>query len=153
MLENVKNRLRKSKYFAWTVERKELWLFNKHSVALGAAIGVFFGLLIPVFQAPFSALLSILLRANIGVAALATLITNPITFGPVYYGAYRFGEYITGIRFIPMGDAEGFFQWIAGVGKPLMVGLGIFSIIGFVLTYGLVYSLFNIKKLFKKPAC
>lgn len=151
MFEKVKARLAASKYLSWTVVREELWIFKRHNVALGAAIGVFFGFLVPLAQIPASAIVSVLLRANIGVAAVSTLITNPITFGPLYYAAYKFGEYVTGIKFTPLGESESLLQWIGGVGAPLVIGLSVFAVIGFCLTYGLVYSLFNIRDMFKKP--
>lgn len=149
MLERVRAKLAASKYLSWTVAREELWIFQRHNVALGAAIGVFFGFLIPLFQIPITALVSVLLRANIGVAAISTLITNPVTFGPVYFVAYKFGEYVTGISFIPLGESESFLKWISGVGAPLFVGLSVFAVVGFIITYLLVYGLFNVKKLFK----
>ena len=62
-------------------------------MALGVAIGVFFGLLIPIAQIPFSVGAAVVLRANVPAAA-STLVTNPITFAPVYYAAYELGRVI-----------------------------------------------------------
>src|SRR4051794_35702085 len=66
-----------------------LWHMSRRGIALGLALGVFFGLLIPVAQIPVSAAAAVLLRANLPMAAASTFVTNPVTFGPVYYGAYR----------------------------------------------------------------
>lgn len=143
MLEKIKEKLGRSKYFGWVVQRKELWVFKRHNVALGAAIGVAAGLAIPIAQIPLSAILSVFFRAHIGIAAVSTLVTNPLTFAPIYYLAYRFGEYFTGIKFVPFSESESFIAWLSGVGAPLAVGLGVFSIVGFFLTYALVYSLFG----------
>lgn len=143
MLEKIKAKLAKSKYFGWVVERHELWLFQRHNVSLGAAIGVAAGLAIPIAQIPLSIVLCVFFRAHIGIAAVSTLVTNPITFAPIYYLAYQFGEYFTGIEFVPMKNSEGVLEWLSGVGAPLAVGLGAFSIIGFFVTYCLVYGLFE----------
>lgn len=144
-MEKIKATLAKSKMFSWVLTRHELWIWNRHNVALGAAIGVFMGLLIPFFQVPISALLSVFLKAHVGVASLTTLITNPITFGPVYYFAFKFGEYITGIKFVSFSDSDNVINWMLNVGAPLVVGLGFFAMMGFTLTYGFVYFLFEIK--------
>ncbi|MDO9012883.1 MAG: DUF2062 domain-containing protein [Gallionella sp.] len=59
------------------------------------ALGVFFGLLIPIAQIPLTVAAAIVMRANVPAAAASTLITNPITFGPIYYGAYWLGAWVT----------------------------------------------------------
>lgn len=63
---------------------------------MGLAVGVFFGLLIPIAQIPAAALVALLLRANIPAAVGSTLVTNPITFPPVYYAAYHLGDWLLG---------------------------------------------------------
>jgi len=130
----------------------KLWRFSRRGLALGAAIGVFFGFLIPIAQIPFSAAAAVVLRANIPAAAASTLITNPVTFGPVYYLAWKVGSIIVDepdSKPPPqtLAEHEEFEQrpgeswWdavkrrVLGVGKPLLVGLVIFAFLGSVLTY------------------
>ncbi len=151
MLEKIKEQLGRSKHFGWVVQRKELWLFKRHNVALGAAIGVAAGLAIPFAQIPLSAALSVFFRAHIGIAAFSTFVTNPLTTPPIYYLAYRFGEYSTGIKIVSLSETEGFLSWVSSVGAPLAVGLGVFSVVGFFFTYALVYLLFaGVSKFFHK---
>jgi uncharacterized protein (DUF2062 family) len=50
--------------------------------------------LVPIGQFICAALLAIPTRANVPVAAAATLVTNPITFPPIYYAAYRLGFFL-----------------------------------------------------------
>ncbi|TXC67466.1 DUF2062 domain-containing protein [Piscinibacter aquaticus] len=64
-----------------------LWHLNRRGVALGLALGLFFGLLIPIAQIPLAGGAAVLLRANVPMAVASTLVTNPVTFGPVYYAA------------------------------------------------------------------
>ncbi|MEO7854360.1 MAG: DUF2062 domain-containing protein [Rubrivivax sp.] len=61
------------------LRRPWLWQLNWRRVALGAGIGVFFGFLFPVLQITLAALCAVLLRANLPVAVVATLVTNPLT--------------------------------------------------------------------------
>ncbi|WP_334155277.1 DUF2062 domain-containing protein [Tepidimonas sp.] len=82
------------RWFAPHLHHPRLWHINRKGLALGLALGVFFGLLIPVAQIPASAALAVLLRANVPAAVASTLVTNPVTFGPVYFGAYKLGEWV-----------------------------------------------------------
>lgn len=127
-----------------------LWHWSRRGVALGVAIGVFFGLLIPLAQIPVAAAAAIVLRANLPAAAASTLITNPVTFGPVYFAAYRLGGWLTGeapaasevteaaaTAAVPDVDKT-IWQRITALGKPLLVGLSIIAVIAGLLTYVLI---------------
>ena len=115
--------LSNSRMLSWVMHRTELWIWARHNVALGAAIGVSFGLLIPLGQLPASAFLAVILRAHIGAASVATLISNPITFAPLYYAAYKFGENVTGVKFVPLSDSEGWLTSNAGPGNLRIIGI------------------------------
>jgi len=71
-----------------------LWHMSRKGVAAGLALGLFFGLLVPIAQIPLAASAAVLIRANLPVAIGSTLVTNPVTFGPVYYGAYKLGYWM-----------------------------------------------------------
>lgn len=143
---------------------------SRKGIALGLALGVFFGLLIPIAQIPFSATMAVLLRANLPVAVASTLVTNPVTFGPVYYGAYKLGKFVL-LEDDPnpeeleailsthseheeehLGVDLGFwasvqYAWdqLGKVGKPLIVGLGIVASVTGVGAYFLVNTLWTWK--------
>lgn len=167
--------LRGNRWVAWLGPRlyhPRLWHMSRKGIALGMAVGVFFGLLIPVAQMPFSATLAVLLRANLPVAMASTLVTNPVTFGPVYFGAYKLGKFVLGkekpnpheieallakqakheAKHEAKNDDMGFlhsiqYAWnqLGKVGKPLIVGLAIVASITGVLVYFLVHGLWTLK--------
>lgn len=112
----------------------KLWHWSRRGVALGVGIGVFFGLLIPIAQIPFAAAAAVILRANLPAAAASTLVTNPITFAPVYFAAYKIGAWVTGEKLDPPAAAAsttpaeanaGIWRRITTLGTPLVVGLAI----------------------------
>jgi uncharacterized protein len=70
-----------------------LWHMNRRSVSKALAIGLLSAFLFPIGQFVCAALLAIPTRANVSVAAAATLVTNPLTFPPIYYAAYRIGTW------------------------------------------------------------
>lgn len=135
------------------LHRPWLWHFNRRTVAMGVGIGVFFGFLIPVLQIAFAAVLAIALRANLPVAAVATLVSNPFTYAPIGVAAYKVGSALLGERpnevdekVVEQGVQDAatavtevvepsWWQRFAGVGKPLMLGLAIFAVVGGVSAY------------------
>jgi uncharacterized protein len=131
------------------LEHEWLWNWNRRTVAIGAAMGVFFGLIIPVAQMPFAAAAAIVLRANLPAAALGTLVSNPFTVGPIYWLAYEAGSAIilsagenlnqSGIDAVggiaQHGQPRDWLDHIANVGVPLMLGLALFGVGGAVLIY------------------
>ncbi|MGC8732338.1 MAG: DUF2062 domain-containing protein [Halothiobacillaceae bacterium] len=122
-----------------------LWRWSRRGVALGVALGLFFGLLIPIAQIPLSAAAAVVLRANLPAAAASTLITNPVTFGPIYYGAHKLGAWITGEKTLPTAPKameEAVFHEDASLierikvpGQPLLVGLALIATLMGVLSY------------------
>jgi uncharacterized protein len=129
-----------------------LWQLNRRRVALGAGIGVFFGLMIPVGQIAGAALFAILLRANLPVAAVSTLVSNPLTYAPIVVLAYHAGAAILG-QPVESGAAEalaegaedptagnpGWADTARVIGKPLLVGLAVFALVGGVSAWALVH--------------
>jgi uncharacterized protein len=138
-----------SRWLRWLgpyLHHPRLWHWSRRGVAMGVALGVFFGLLIPIAQIPVSAAAAILLRANVPAAAASTLVTNPVTFGPIYYGAYQLGLWVTGQEgtqnaLTPPPEDEGIWQRLKNLGLPLVVGLAITATLMGFLSYGLI-SLF-----------
>lgn len=79
--------------FATRLTHPSLWRMTRRSVPRGVAIGLFVAVIIPFMHTMIAALLAIPARANVAVAALFTLVVNPLTMPPLYYGAYRIGSW------------------------------------------------------------
>ena len=56
-------------------------------------MGLFVAVIIPFMHTFIAALLAIPTRANVAVAAVFTLVVNPLTIPPMYYAAYRIGSW------------------------------------------------------------
>jgi uncharacterized protein (DUF2062 family) len=79
--------------FASRLSHPSLWRMTRRSVPRGVAIGLSVAVIIPFMHTVIAALLAIPARANVAVAALFTLVVNPLTIPPLYYGAYRIGRW------------------------------------------------------------
>lgn len=79
--------------FAPHLSHPSLWRMNRRSVPRGVAVGLFVAVIIPFMHTVIAALLAIPTRANVAVAAVVTLVVNPLTIPPMYYAAYRIGSW------------------------------------------------------------
>lgn len=157
--------IEKNRWLRWLgpwLKHPRLWHMSRKGIALGMALGVFFGFLVPFGQIPPAAALAVLLRANVPVTIASTLVTNPVTFGPVYYGAYHLGKLVLLQREPTAEELEALknktathdempenlsmverikYGWhhLGEIGKPLFVGLAIVATISGVAAYILVH--------------
>jgi uncharacterized protein (DUF2062 family) len=133
------------------LHRPWLWHLDRRTVAVGAAVGVFFGFMIPLLQILFAAFFAILLRGNLPVAAVATLVSNPFTYAPIGVLAYRTGSALLGEPLRPAEEAaiersaedvplapQSWGERVAALGKPLILGLSVFAVVGGLSTWVLV---------------
>lgn len=134
------------------LNRPSLWHLHRRGVAAGVGVGLFCGLIPGPLQMISAALLAVLLRANLPVALLATLYTNPFTIVPLYLLAYRLGAWVYGVDMVhPSLPEAGWAEWggqMAGLfselGKPLAVGLPLLAVILSISGYLLVRMLWRI---------
>lgn len=123
-----------------------VWHFDRRSIAKAVALGVFAGLILPIGQIILAVLLAASLRANILIASAATLVTNPLTFAPIYYAAYRTGSYLLALTGRPAGAANegnaGVLNLLASLGAvslPTLVGLIVLSVVSSFLAFAAVH--------------
>ena len=142
--------VRANRWLRWlgpALHHPRLWHMSRRGIALGISLGMFFGLLVPIAQIPMSAAAAVLLRANVPCAIVSTLVTNPVTFGPVYFAAWKVGGAILGAsgKPPPVATPQPPGPWwqtlrerVTGVGKPLALGLAIFAVVAGVGAYWLI---------------
>jgi uncharacterized protein (DUF2062 family) len=123
------------KPFAHLFAHPALWHLNRRSVPRALAIGFFTAFIIPLGQFALAALVAVAMRANVPLAAAATLITNPLTFPPIYFAAYH-----VGFLLLPTAPAEAVGEVAQGLGSTLLdvsgptaLGLLIFAVVSAVL--------------------
>ncbi len=165
--------LQRHRWLRWlgpSITHPVLWSVNRHAIALGLAIGLFFGLLIPIAQMPLSAAAAVLLRANLPTAVVSTLVTNPVTVAPLYYAAWRLGATVldeplaaapavlaTGPA--PQAEAAPGGSWwsslwerLRSVGKPLLLGLALMATLTGLAAYVLVSALWWLRQRWRSGA-
>ncbi len=124
--------------FAHLLNDHNLWGIRRRTVVPAFSIGLFVAYMPFPGHALVAALLALLFRVNIPVAALTTFISNPLTIGPMFYLAHRLGRFILGMEPQPF-RFELTLEWIQQSFQnnwpPLLLGgflLGsILSVIGY----------------------
>ena len=124
-----------------------IWHVSRRSVARGVAVGLFSAFVLPVGQVFLAALFAILVRGNLIVASLATLVTNPFVMPAIYVAAWRTGREILG----PTAEIRGVLEdepmtadFLTGLSDASLytaVGLLVFSTVSSVVGYVLVHLL------------
>jgi uncharacterized protein (DUF2062 family) len=148
--------IRENRYiarFGPRLQHHNLWHLHRRSVAGGVAAGLFAGLIPGSNPVQFTAgaVLAIVFRVNLPIAVLVTLYSNPFTIVPLYFTAFKLGQLVLLQRggelpSLAFGlEDKGFIEWIpaalewlASVGKPLVIGLPLLATLLAVTGYLLV---------------
>jgi len=133
------------KPFAHRVLRSELWRFTRRSVPRGVALGLLVGIIVPFAQILFAALLSVSVRANVPLAALATFVTNPFTTPLIWVVAYWVGSWLLRVdaativapvtTAMEQTDLEHFLEWLTGATMVTAFGLIVIAVVSAALSY------------------
>lgn len=149
-----------SRYLCWLnkhLHYEEIWAFNRHTIAKGFVAGFLIAFIPLPIQFIMACLFAVLLRGNLPIAVFTTLLTNPFTFAPIYYAIFRLGEWVSGetvpYHELPKFDwhAHGLTElmrhlatWFSAMGKPLLLGIPVATIVCCVASYCLVYAIAKI---------
>ncbi len=111
--------------FAHLLHDPNLWGIRRRNVVPAVALGLFIAYLPFPGHMLAGALLALALRVNIPIAAITTLVNNPLTIGPMFYFAYQFGEWLLGMEPRPFAFELSLTWMMDGfvhVWQPLLLG-------------------------------
>ncbi len=113
------------------LHQPNLWHFNRHSVSLAFAIGLFCAWIPTPTQMAISAAVAIYLGANLPLSVILVWVTNPITMPPLFYFAYEVGLWFmnapeSGEEF--QFTLSGLFSGLGGIWEPFLLGCLILGI-------------------------
>jgi len=119
-----------------------LWHLNRHSVADAFFVGLLMAFVPVPFQMLLAASMAIFVHVNIPISVALVWLTNPLTMPPIFYFAYRIGDWILGFpdttfQFeLSWGWAT---SWLAHFWQPFLLGCLICGLSAGVLGYALVH--------------
>lgn len=139
--------------FGTLLHDHSIWRLTRRSVASAVAIGVFCAF-IPFFgQMLVAAALAIYFRVNLPIAVVFTWISNPFTFPPLFFIAYRIGSTLLDM---PMAYTRFHlsYEWVSNVlheiWLPLLVGSILLGAAGAVVGYYSINLLWRLLLLRKR---
>ncbi|MGB5246774.1 MAG: DUF2062 domain-containing protein [Woeseia sp.] len=118
---------------------QRLWGVTRRTIVPAFALGLFVSFMPVPGHVLLAALLALLLRVHIPVAAITTFASNPLTIGPMFYLAYRVGRVLLGLPERPF-SVELSIDWLTdsflNIWQPLMLGAflcgGLLALIGYI---------------------
>lgn len=105
-----------------------LWHLNRHSAALACAVGLFTMYLPIPGQMIVAAALALLIGANLPLSVVLVWITNPLTWGPMFYPAYKLGTWLMGTEEEINPEKFSLLNEMGDIFWPLLLGSLIFGI-------------------------
>jgi len=118
--------------FGTLLHNPALWHLNRRSVSKAFAIGLFFAWVPVPFQMVLGAGGAILFHANLPLSVVLVWLTNPLTMGPMFYGAYKLGAFVLGEE-VQHFDMELSWEWITHemsvIWEPFLLGCFIIGVI------------------------
>ena len=115
-----------------------LWSIRRKNVVPAVALGAFFAFMPFPGHPVWASFASLALRVNIPIAALTTFISNPLTMGPMYFLAYRFGAWLLGLEQQDV-EVEMSFDWITHtfvhIWQPMLLGCALLGVTAAFIAY------------------
>jgi len=114
------------------------WTVHRRGVLRAVAIGLFISFIPVPIHLLLAPIVAFWLRANVPVTVIALLASNPLTYVPMFYGAYWVGSQILGAPAEPFQFAPTW-DWVqtqlGHVWKPLLLGCLICGTLAATLGY------------------
>lgn len=112
----------------WIAEPK-IWHFNRRAIAMGVAIGVFFGSLPIAGQMLLTAIVAVASKSNMPIAIVSTWISNPFTMPFLYTANYYFGAWLLRRPSVDLTHTEWSLDALLVLGGEILVPLFFGSIV------------------------
>jgi len=130
-----------------TFAQPMVWHLNRRSVAGGVAVGLFVSWVPVPLQMLFAAVLAAVLRVHVPVSVVMVWFTNPLTFAPLLYAAWRSGSMILGEPVLaePLNFSPHSILSSAGQAWPtLLTGMLFCASVSAVLGFGVTLLLWRV---------
>ncbi len=132
--------------FQHLLQDTRLWGIRRRTAVPAFALGLFIAFMPFPGHTVVAALLALSLRINIPVAVLTSLVSNPLTMYPMFYGAYRLGRTLLGTAAIPF-EFELSLNWVTHtfvtIWQPMMLGCLLLGAAAALVSYVVVDGLWR----------
>lgn len=126
------------KFLGEKLHSPNLWHLNRRSVSRAFAVGLWAMYTPPLpWQQIIAAIAAVYFNANVPIAVTLVWITNPLTWVPLYYVAYKVGSYAMGQTAFDFYQFSELFtvEKALELGAPLLIGCVILMHLGALIGY------------------
>ncbi len=125
---------------SFLLDRTDIWHLHRRAAAGATFIGLFCAFVPVPTQMLLAAVLAVVFRCNLPIAVALVWISNPLTFPPMFYFAYRLGAWLLDMRLETDAVPTDLDWWIGNldnIGIPMLFGAllcgWVAGVTGFVL--------------------
>ena len=110
---------------SFLLDRTDIWHLHRRAAAGATFIGLFCAFVPVPTQMLLAAVLAVAFRCNLPISVALVWITNPLTFPPMFYFAYRLGAWLLDMRLETDSVQMDLDWWISNldnIGIPMLFG-------------------------------
>lgn len=137
--------LKQYKSLRWlgnSLEDPNIWHMNRQSVSRAFLIGLIVAFLPIPMQMLIAGAAALWFYANLPIAVSLVWISNPLTFAPLYFAAYKVGAWLLqtpAITFEP--SIEFFTEQFAHIWQPFLLGSLVCGVMSGLIAYAIVWRI------------
>jgi len=142
--EKIRNNKQLNKVFGTLLHDPNLRHLNRRSVSMAFFVGLFMAFVPLPTQMVMAAAIAILVRCNLPISVGLVWITNPVTMPPIFYFAYKVGNWILVTaehKFVFELSWEWLGTELAAICEPFLLGCAmcglVFGTLGYITIRGL----------------
>ncbi len=139
--------------FGQMVSAKDLWQFNRESVAKGIALGVACAWIPLPFHTVIAVFFAILIDCNIPLVAVSIWFANPVTMPFMYFFAYHVGANILGVHSEVMHfhlTIQDVILALHQIWQPFLLGCLVCALVSWLIAYLSIHLIWpNLHQSFK----
>ncbi|MFK8019407.1 MAG: DUF2062 domain-containing protein [Pseudomonadales bacterium] len=137
---------RSLRWLGKSIEDPNIWHMNRQSVARAFLIGLIVAFLPIPLQMFVAAACALWFHANLPIAASLVWITNPLTFAPMFYAAYKVGAWLLQtpeqvLSFQP--SLEIFTSQLEHIWQPLLLGCLVCGVLSGLIAHAFIWRLWR----------
>lgn len=129
-----------------SLEDPNIWHLNRQSVARAFLIGFIVAFMPIPLQMFIAGACALWFHANLPIAVMLVWMTNPVTFAPMFYAAYRVGAWLLQQEPMPIAFEPSFdilIEQISQVWQPLLLGSTVCGVLTGLIAYAIIWRLWR----------
>ncbi|MEM8499058.1 MAG: DUF2062 domain-containing protein [Pseudomonadota bacterium] len=142
-------KLKQTKHLRWlgrSMDDPNCWHVNRQSVSRAFLIGFIVAFMPIPMQMLVAGICALRFHANLPIAVGLVWMTNPITFAPMFYAAYRVGSALLNVDPVAIsfdGGLSAISYQLADIWLPMLLGSVVCGVLSGLVAYAIVWRVWR----------